>query len=176
MRAFQRLIEEIDVDSVRTTVDVFLAETVKRLALLQTAVLLTAIASASATKPTRSRAHPATACLRQLAELSMTLEHGAATITPDAYRELLDRIEASFVVGRAEVENALRLAEAADRARLRGTGAGWTPFAACDAIARSRATDSSASRLDSGRNRPRAAGSCTIKLAIDASIDDPAII
>ena len=43
----------------------------------------------------------------------MTFEHSASTITPDADRELLDRIEASFAVGRAEVENALRLAEAA---------------------------------------------------------------
>ena len=43
----------------------------------------------------------------------MTLEHSAPTITPDAYRDLLDRIEASFAMGRAEVENALRLVEAA---------------------------------------------------------------
>jgi HPt (histidine-containing phosphotransfer) domain-containing protein len=91
---------------------VFLAETVKRLALLRQ------LSCCSDRKRIGDEAHTlkgasGTACLRQLAQLSMTLEHSASTITPDAYCELLDRIEASFAVGRAEVENALRLAEAA---------------------------------------------------------------
>jgi HPt (histidine-containing phosphotransfer) domain-containing protein len=110
-QALQRLIEDIDVDSARITVDVFVAETVKRLALLRQ------LSCCSDRKRIGDEAHTlkgasGTACLRQLAQLAMTLEHGAATITPDAYRELLDRIEASFVAGRAQVENALRLAEA----------------------------------------------------------------
>ena len=111
-RALQRLIEDIDADSVRTTIDVFLAETVQRLALLRR------LSCCDDRKRIRDEAHTlkgaaGTACLRQLAELSMTLEHSAPTMTPDAYRDLLDRIEASFAVGQTEVETALRLAEAA---------------------------------------------------------------
>jgi signal transduction histidine kinase/DNA-binding NarL/FixJ family response regulator len=111
-RALQRLIEDIDTDSVRTTIDVFLAETVQRLALLRQ------LSCGSDRKRISDEAHTlkgasGTACLRQLAELAMTLEQSAPTITPEAYRALLDRIEASFAVGRALVEDALRVAEAA---------------------------------------------------------------
>jgi signal transduction histidine kinase/DNA-binding NarL/FixJ family response regulator/HPt (histidine-containing phosphotransfer) domain-containing protein len=112
-QALQRLIEDIDVDSARITVDVFVAETVKRLALFRQ------LSCDSDRKRIGDEAHTlkgaaGTACLRQLAALAMTLEHSAPTLAADAYRDLLDRIEASFAVGRAEVETALRLAEAAD--------------------------------------------------------------
>ena len=111
-QALQRMIEDIDADGARITIDVFLAETVERLALLRR------LSCASDRKRIGDEAHTlkgasGTVCLRQLAELSMTLEHSAPTITPDAYRDLLDRIEASFAAGRAEVEHALGLAEAA---------------------------------------------------------------
>ena len=80
-QALQQLIEEIDADSVRTTIDVFLAETVERLALLRR------LSCDDDRKRIRDEAHTlkgasGTVCLRQLAELSMTLEHGAPTMTP----------------------------------------------------------------------------------------------
>jgi HPt (histidine-containing phosphotransfer) domain-containing protein len=111
-QALQRMIEDIDADGARITIDVFLAETVERLALFRR------LSCSSDRKRIGDEAHTlkgasGTVCLRQLAELSMTLEHSAPTITPDAYRDLLDRIEASFAAGRAEIENALDLAEAA---------------------------------------------------------------
>ena len=73
-QALEQLIEEIDADSVRVTVDVFLAETVERLALLRR------LSCDGDRKRIGDEAHTlkgasGTACLRQLAELSKTLEH-----------------------------------------------------------------------------------------------------
>ena len=111
-QALQRMIEDIDADGARITIDVFLAETIERLALFRR------LSCSGDRKRIGDEAHTlkgasGTVCLRQLAELSMTLEHSAPTITPDAYCDLLDRIEASFAAGRAEIEHALSLAEAA---------------------------------------------------------------
>ena len=98
--------EEIDADGVRMTLDVFLAETEQRLEVLRK------LSPATDRKRIRDEAHTlkgasGTFALRQVQELSKTLEQAAEEVTPEAYTDLVDRIEASFAVARIEVEAAL---------------------------------------------------------------------
>ena len=111
-KAFDTLVEEIDADGARMTFDVFLVETEQRLALLRQ------LSCKNDRKRIRDEAHTlkgssGTFALRQMQELSKTLEHAAMEIAPEAYTDLVDRIEASFAIGRVEVEAALAEAMAA---------------------------------------------------------------
>jgi len=109
--ALNTLIEEIDADGVRATFDVFVADTLERLTLFRR------LSCGSDRKRIGDEGHTlkgasASFGLQQVRELARILEHGASTITEDAYCNLLDRLEACFAVGRAEVESALSLATA----------------------------------------------------------------
>ena len=104
--AFDELVQEIDVEGVRMTLDVFLAETEQRLARLRR------LSCDAARKQIRDEAHTlkgasGTFGLRQVQELAKTLENGAPAINADGYRDLLDRLDACFATGRREVEAAL---------------------------------------------------------------------
>ena len=109
--AFQKLIEEIDLDGVRATFDVFLAETRERLALLKK------LSCDNDRARIRDEAHTlkgssGTFGLRQVMELAKTIEHSAPTITAETFQNLLSRLEASFNVASDEAESALSLAMA----------------------------------------------------------------
>jgi signal transduction histidine kinase/CheY-like chemotaxis protein/HPt (histidine-containing phosphotransfer) domain-containing protein len=108
-KAFNMLIEEIDADGVRVTLDQFLADTAERMALFRR------LSCDGDRKRIGDEAHTlkgaaGTFGMQQVMEISRTLEHGAATITPAAYSDLVDRLDACLGVAQAEVENALRLA------------------------------------------------------------------
>jgi HPt (histidine-containing phosphotransfer) domain-containing protein len=88
---------------------VFLAETAQRLALMRQ------LSCERDRKRIRDEAHTlkgaaGTFALRQVQELSKTLEQTAPAIAPEAYADLVDRIEAAFAVGCVEVEAALAAA------------------------------------------------------------------
>jgi signal transduction histidine kinase/DNA-binding NarL/FixJ family response regulator/HPt (histidine-containing phosphotransfer) domain-containing protein len=107
--AFDTLVQEIDADGVRMTFDVFLAETGQRLALMRQ------LSCERDRKRIRDEAHTlkgaaGTFALRQVQELSKTLEQTAPAIAPEAYADIVDRIEAAFAVGCVEVEAALAAA------------------------------------------------------------------
>jgi HPt (histidine-containing phosphotransfer) domain-containing protein len=99
--AFDTLVEEIDIDGVRATLDVFLAETVQRLALLRT---LSCDAERARIKDEAHalKGSSGTFGLRQISDLARTLEHSAQQIEQRNYRDLVDRLDACF--GRARIE------------------------------------------------------------------------
>jgi CheY-like chemotaxis protein/HPt (histidine-containing phosphotransfer) domain-containing protein len=104
--AFDGLVGEIDADGAAAALAVFVQETIHRLALLDR------LDAAGDRKRIRDEAHTlkgaaATLGMRQLAELAKTLEHEAATIPADGYRDLVARLSAAFAVARAEAEAAL---------------------------------------------------------------------
>jgi PAS domain S-box-containing protein len=104
--AVANLIDEIDYDGARATLDIFLTDTEQRLALLRS------LSTDADRKRIRDEAHTlkgasATFGLRQVAELSKTLEHSAPTIAGAQFGELLDRLDAGFAVARDEVEGVM---------------------------------------------------------------------
>ncbi|HSV21898.1 MAG TPA: ATP-binding protein, partial [Xanthobacteraceae bacterium] len=104
--ALKEFVQEIGADGARATFDVFFTETSARLKLLQ------GLSSVSDRDSIETEAHTVkgasgTFSLVQVSELAEKLEHSAQTISPDEYRELLDRLQASFETARDEVENAL---------------------------------------------------------------------
>jgi hypothetical protein len=105
-KAFDVLVEEIDADGVQMTFEVFAVEALQRLALLRS---LSCPVDAARI---RDEAHTlkgssGTFALRQVQELARTLEHAAFSIGPDAYSDLLDRLDACLAIGLREVEAAL---------------------------------------------------------------------
>jgi CheY-like chemotaxis protein len=103
---FDALVEEIDIDGVRTTLDQFLAETEKQLARLR------ACSCDNDRAGIKEEAHKlkgasGTFGLLQVSELALMLEHSALQIAPSNYRDLLDRIEACFGTARNELEAAM---------------------------------------------------------------------
>jgi PAS domain S-box-containing protein len=109
--AFKTLIEEIDLDGVRMTLDVFLTETKERLALLKS------LSCERDRQRIRDEAHTlkgssGTFGLRQVTELAKAIEHGAPTLTSDHFHGLLARLEACFDAASSEAEAALSLAMA----------------------------------------------------------------
>jgi len=106
---FNTLVEEIDIDGVRAALDVFLAETIQRLALLRT---LSCDADRAKIKDEAHTLKGAseTFGLSQVSELARTLEHSAHQIEGPNYRALLDRLDACFELARTELEAAMPLA------------------------------------------------------------------
>jgi HPt (histidine-containing phosphotransfer) domain-containing protein len=103
---FDALVEEIDIDGVRATLDGFLAETEKQLARLR------ACSCDSDRTGIKEEAHKlkgasGTFGLLQVSELARTLEHSAFQIAPSDYPDMLDRIEACFGMARIELEAAM---------------------------------------------------------------------
>ena len=103
---FDALVEEIDIDGVRATLDKFMAETVQQLTRLR------AHSCGSDRMGIKEEAHKlkgasGTFGLLQVSELARTLEHSAFQIAPSDYRDLLDRIEACFGMARNELEAAM---------------------------------------------------------------------
>ena len=103
---FDALVEEIDIDGVRATLDEFLAETEKQLARLRTC------SCDKDRSEIKEEAHKlkgasGTFGLLQVSELARMLEHSALQIAPSSYRDLLDRIEACFGIARNELEAAM---------------------------------------------------------------------
>jgi len=103
---FDALVEEIDIDGVRATLDGFLAETSQQLTRLR------AHSCDNDRMGIKEEAHKlkgasGTFGLLQLSELARTLEHSAFQIAPRDYRDLLDRIEACFGMARNELEAAM---------------------------------------------------------------------
>jgi HPt (histidine-containing phosphotransfer) domain-containing protein len=104
--ALASLIAEIDYDGARLTLDIFLADTVRRLALLR------GLSIENDRKRVKDEAHAlkgaaATFGLRQVSELAKALEHAAPTIAASEFAALLDRLDASFAVARDEVEDGM---------------------------------------------------------------------
>lgn len=104
--ALDTFIEEIELDGVRATLDVYLEETVARLALLRK------LSCESDRARIEIEAHTlkgssSTFGLTQLSTLGRTLEYAAHEITADDYRDLVDRIDAVFATSRDAVEAAL---------------------------------------------------------------------
>src|SRR4051812_11161639 len=103
---FDALVEEIDMDGVRATLEPFLVETEKQLARLR-------MCSCEDNRTEiREEAHKlkgasGTFGLIQLSELAQTLEHSALQIAPSNYRDMLDRIDACFAMARCELEAAM---------------------------------------------------------------------
>jgi HPt (histidine-containing phosphotransfer) domain-containing protein len=103
---FDALVEEIDIDGVRATLDGFLAETAQQLTRLR------ALSCDNDPPGIKEEAHKlkgaaGTFGLLQLSELAQTLEHSAFQIAPSDYRDLLDRVEACFGMARNELEAAM---------------------------------------------------------------------
>ena len=110
--AFVELVDAIGADGVRATLDVYFAETTIRLELLH------GLSCESDRVRIKDEAHTlkgasGTFGLRQVTDLAKTLEHSAHTISPDAYRDLVDRIDASYQLARDEVERVFKTAAAA---------------------------------------------------------------
>ena len=99
-------IEEIELDGVRATLDVYLEETVERLALMRR-LSVEADRAKIETEPHTLKGSSSTFGLTQLATLGRTLEYAAHQIAPEDYRDLLDRIEAAFAASRDAVEAAM---------------------------------------------------------------------
>ena len=100
-------IEEIELDGVRATLDVFLEETAERLALMRRLVCVEADRAKIETEAHTLKGSSSTFGLTQLSTLGRTLEHTAHQIAPEDYRDLLDRIEATFAASRDAVEPAM---------------------------------------------------------------------
>ena len=103
---FDALVEEIDIDGVRATLDGFLAESEKQIARLR------ACSCDKDRAEIKEEAHKlkgasGTFGLLQVSELARMLEHSALQIAPGSYRELLDRIESCFGIARNELEAAM---------------------------------------------------------------------
>jgi len=104
--ALKEFVQEIGADGARATLDVFFTEAATRLELLHS------LSCESDRDSIETEAHTVkgasgTFSLVQVSALAEKLEHGAQTISPDEYRELLDRLQASFDTARGEIENAL---------------------------------------------------------------------
>ena len=104
--AFKQFVQEIGADGARLILDVFFAETFARLELLRR------LSHASDRDRIETEAHTVkgasgTFGLIQVSTLAAALENGAHSVSADEYRELLDRLDASFETARIEVENAL---------------------------------------------------------------------
>jgi signal transduction histidine kinase/HPt (histidine-containing phosphotransfer) domain-containing protein/ActR/RegA family two-component response regulator len=104
--AFDLFVEEIGLDGVRETLDVFLVETVERLALLRR------MSCADDRARIEGEAHTlkgssGTFGLSQVSALAKALQYSAHQITPDDYRDLLDRLDAAFAAARHAVEAAM---------------------------------------------------------------------
>ncbi len=111
--AFDILVEEIDAVGVRMALDVFVPETVRRLARLRQ------LSCVHDRQKIRDEAHTlkgsaGTFALRQVQELARTLELAAPTVDAETYQDLLDRLEACFAVAQVEVEVAQMQAQAAE--------------------------------------------------------------
>ena len=104
--ALDTFIEEIELDGVRATLDVFLEETVERLALMRRLSCGTDRAKIE-TEAHTLKGSSSTFGLTQLSTLGRTLEYAAHQIAPDDYRDLLDRIDAAFAASRDAVEAAM---------------------------------------------------------------------
>ena len=104
--AFDAFAEDIGLDGVRETLDVYLADTVERLALLRRLSCDTDRTRIKVEAHTL-KGSSSTFGLTQLVTLARTLEHAAHDIAPDDYRDLLDRIDAAFAAARREAEAAL---------------------------------------------------------------------
>jgi HPt (histidine-containing phosphotransfer) domain-containing protein len=110
LEAFKCLIEEIDLDGVRETLDVFLAETPERLALLRR------LSCQSDRAQIKEEAHTLKGAsgmfgLRQVSDLARTLELSAHAIAPEDYDDLVDRLDACFQRARDEATTALATAD-----------------------------------------------------------------
>jgi HPt (histidine-containing phosphotransfer) domain-containing protein len=104
--ALDTFIEEIELDGVRATLDVYLEDTVSRLAMLRK------LSCESDRDKIEIEAHTlkgssSTFGLTQLSTLGRTLEYAAHEITPADYRDLVDRIDAVFAASRDAVEAAM---------------------------------------------------------------------
>jgi signal transduction histidine kinase/CheY-like chemotaxis protein/HPt (histidine-containing phosphotransfer) domain-containing protein len=104
--ALDTFIEEIELDGVRATLDVYLEDTVGRLALLRT------LSCETDRDRIRIEAHTlkgssSTFGLTQLSSLGKTLEYSAHAISADDYRDIVDRIHAVFAASRDAVEAAM---------------------------------------------------------------------
>jgi signal transduction histidine kinase/DNA-binding response OmpR family regulator len=100
------LVEEIDIDGVRVTLDGFLVESAQQLSRLR------AYSCDSDRMMIKEEAHKlkgasGTFGLLQVADLARTLERSALQIAPNDYRDLLDRTEACFDRARSELEAAM---------------------------------------------------------------------
>jgi HPt (histidine-containing phosphotransfer) domain-containing protein len=103
---FDALVDEIDIDGVRATLEPFLAESAQQLAHLR------AYACDSNRAEIKEEAHKlkgasGTFGLLQVSELARTLEHSALKIAPNDYRDLLDRIDVCLDRARGELEAAM---------------------------------------------------------------------
>jgi HPt (histidine-containing phosphotransfer) domain-containing protein len=106
LEEFKCLIEEIDLDGVRETLDVFLAETPERVALLRR------LSCQSDRAQIKEEAHTLKGAsgmfgLRQVSDLARTLELSAQVIAPEDYDNLVDRLDACFQRARGEATAAL---------------------------------------------------------------------
>jgi HPt (histidine-containing phosphotransfer) domain-containing protein len=101
--AFDAFAEDIGLDGVRETLDVYLADTVERLALLRRLSCDTDRARIKVEAHTL-KGSSSTFGLTQLVTLARTLEHAAHEIAPEDYRDTLDRIDAAFAAARREAD------------------------------------------------------------------------
>jgi signal transduction histidine kinase/CheY-like chemotaxis protein/HPt (histidine-containing phosphotransfer) domain-containing protein len=108
--AFDAFAEDIGLDGVRETLDVYLADTIERLALLRQLACATDRAKIKVEAHTL-KGSSSTFGLTQLVTLARTLEHAAHDIAPDDYRDTLDRIDAAFAAARGEAEAVMRASE-----------------------------------------------------------------
>jgi HPt (histidine-containing phosphotransfer) domain-containing protein len=111
-KAFDILVEEIDAEGVQMTFEVFAVEALQRLALLRS-LMVPADAARIRDEAHTLKGSSGTFALGQVQELARTLEHAAFSIAPDAYGDLLDRLDACLTTGLQEVEAALASAMAA---------------------------------------------------------------
>jgi HPt (histidine-containing phosphotransfer) domain-containing protein len=109
--AFKQFVQEIGADGARLILDVFFAETSARLELLRR-LSRTSDRDRIETEAHTVKGASGTFGLIQVSALAATLEYSAHIISPDEYRELLDRLDASFETARTEVENALATVQA----------------------------------------------------------------
>jgi signal transduction histidine kinase/CheY-like chemotaxis protein len=99
--ALDAFAEEIGLDGVKETFEVYLADTIERLALLRRLSCDTDRAKIKIEAHTL-KGSSSTFGLARLVTLARTLEFSAHEITADAYRDLLDRIEVAFAAARRE--------------------------------------------------------------------------
>jgi CheY-like chemotaxis protein/HPt (histidine-containing phosphotransfer) domain-containing protein len=104
--AFDTFAEEIGLDGVRETLDVYLTDTVARLAALRRMSCDADRAQIEAEAHTL-KGSSSTFGLEQLATLASQLEHSAHQIAPVDYRDLLDRVDAAFAAARRAAEAAM---------------------------------------------------------------------
>jgi signal transduction histidine kinase/DNA-binding response OmpR family regulator len=109
--AFDAFAEDVGLDGVRETLDVYLAETVERLALLRR-LSVDADRAKIKVEAHTLKGSSSTFGLTQLFTLARTLEHAALQIAPAEYGDMLDRIDAAFAAARREAEAVMRQSEA----------------------------------------------------------------